>query len=352
MSGKRILFVVDRLYRPDAHGGIESSTHDLCLTLKAQGHVPAVLSSLKPGTGLFYRNRFIARLLGLKAPGDTVNSYKTYRTWILRNAIKEVVERFRPDVVICNQVGKFIEIAAAFRAAGIPTFIYFRDTMLSAGKYDVGALRDFALIANSTYTKEFLLRDFGLDSEVIPPLILSDGRIAGTRGNHVTIIGVHPFKGVLEAIEMAKRLPHVPFLFVRSWGSPDPDILRAITALSNATYMEPVDDVRLIYGRTRILLVPSTWIEAWGRVVIEAQLNGIPVIASDRGGLVESVGYGGINLPPDDIDAWCEAIEALYGDEERYRALSQKALERVKAPDVDPALLIGKLMALAFPKGA
>src|SRR5262249_21620774 len=61
---------------------------------------------------------------------------------------------------------------------------------------------------------------------------------------------------------------------------------------------ERTDDMRTVYCDTRILLVPSQWEdETWGRVVSEAQLSGIPVITSDRGGLPESVGPGGIVLP-------------------------------------------------------
>ena len=59
------------------------------------------------------------------------------------------------------------------------------------------------------------------------------------------------------------------------------------------------------YAQARILLVPSVWEEAWGRVVTEAQLSGIPVLASAIGGLPESVGPGGILVPPgSDVEVW------------------------------------------------
>jgi glycosyltransferase involved in cell wall biosynthesis len=39
----------------------------------------------------------------------------------------------------------------------------------------------------------------------------------------------------------------------------------------------------------KVLLVPSIWLEAWGIVVIEAHLRGIPVISSNAGALPEAM---------------------------------------------------------------
>jgi hypothetical protein len=45
-------------------------------------------------------------------------------------------------------------------------------------------------------------------------------------------------------------------------------------------------------------MVPSTD-EAFGRVIVEAQVNGIPVVARRTGGIPEALGDAGVLLPPD-----------------------------------------------------
>ena len=73
------------------------------------------------------------------------------------------------------------------------------------------------------------------------------------------------------------------------------------------------------YAEARILLVPSVWEEAWGRVVTEAQVNGIPVLASAIGGLPESVGPGGILVPPgSDIEVWNAHLRELWSSDATY----------------------------------
>ena len=67
--------------------------------------------------------------------------------------------------------------------------------------------------------------------------------------------------------------------------------------------------------------------EAFGRVSIEAQINGIPVIASHIGGLTESVGDGGILIDPQaPTDEWVEAVRSTIEDDELWNRLSRRAL--------------------------
>jgi glycosyltransferase involved in cell wall biosynthesis len=68
--------------------------------------------------------------------------------------------------------------------------------------------------------------------------------------------------------------------------------------------------------------------EAFGRVVIEAQAMGRPVIAADLGGPVETVRHGvtGWRVPPGDPAALAAAIElALALPEAERHALGQRA---------------------------
>ena len=72
-----------------------------------------------------------------------------------------------------------------------------------------------------------------------------------------------------------------------------------------------------------VVVHASTEPEAFGRVVIEAQAMGRPVIASDLGGPVETVEHGvtGWRVPPGDAGAVAAAIEAALAlpAEERAR---------------------------------
>ena len=52
--------------------------------------------------------------------------------------------------------------------------------------------------------------------------------------------------------------------------------------------IDPVDDVDLILSKVDLILAPSLWLEAWGMVVTESLLRGIPAIVSDAGGLPEA----------------------------------------------------------------
>lgn len=79
----------------------------------------------------------------------------------------------------------------------------------------------------------------------------------------------------------------------------------------------------------KILLVPSQWEEAFGRVAIEGMVNSIPVIGSDVGGLKESIGNGGILLDKSDIGGWVKEISKL-DNRDYYNQMSKKAKDWVR----------------------
>jgi glycosyltransferase involved in cell wall biosynthesis len=82
------------------------------------------------------------------------------------------------------------------------------------------------------------------------------------------------------------------------------------------------------------LVVLASRAETYGMVVTEALARGLPVIATDVGGLTEALGHGadgirpGLLVPPDDAAAFGAALRAWLGDVELRGRLRRAARER------------------------
>lgn len=340
MASERVLFVLDRFYLPDAFGGIESATHDMCKALSSRGVTAAVATGLSTKGTAYFKNRLQAKLLGRPVPADRIGGHRVYRSWNLLRDIDAIIDAFKPTIIVCQQVGRFLALAEKAEERGLPVIVYLRDNEWQFSAEEAEQLARYSVAAVTHYTAHQLRERHGIDAAVIPSLVLRTPVRARSRGQNVTMIGVHEKKGTDRALDMAERLPGVPFLFVQSWNQADPGLLQRIHSLKNAQFLEPTRHVKRIYRQTRILLAPSRWLEAWCRVITEAQINGIPVIASDRGGLANTVGDGGILLPLEaGPEKWAETLKHLYYDDTDYRALSDKARARTEKPDVDPEAL-------------
>ncbi|WP_438479779.1 glycosyltransferase family 4 protein [Oleiharenicola lentus] len=148
------------------------------------------------------------------------------------------------------------------------------------------------------------------------------------------------FLGILR--ELSARNSQVPLLVIEGRAGAA-DLVAAgrragldLRTLSNLMISPAVPQPRDIFRVTRTLLVPSLH-EAAGRVVAEAQLNGVPCLVSNRGGLPETCGDGGRIFPistavtldapiaDENVIAWADEIERLATDEEHYAAASEKS---------------------------
>lgn len=132
-----------------------------------------------------------------------------------------------------------------------------------------------------------------------------------TPGKAITLINLNEEKGGSLFWELAGELPKRSFLGVRgAYGDQivldDPDTFPNVEVLAH----QPPEAMPAVYGRTRILLMPSSY-ESYGRTAIEAAYCGIPTIAHPTNGLVEALGEAGTFVERDDVEGWKAAISRL-----------------------------------------
>ncbi len=139
---------------------------------------------------------------------------------------------------------------------------------------------------------------------------------------YITMVNPIKYKGIDVFLKIAEKMSDENFLVVCGANATREEGLKN---LPNITYLKKCPDIKKAYAQTKILLVPSTWPEPFGRVVMEAGMNGIPSIVSPLGGLPEAVGNGGLvvdNLY--DADEWVAKIRKMK-EKKLYAVYSRNA---------------------------
>ncbi|OOG40367.1 glycosyltransferase family 4 protein [Rhodanobacter sp. C05] len=151
-------------------------------------------------------------------------------------------------------------------------------------------------------------------SEILRSLGISeDAIVLGYTGRMHDGKGIFPlFEATTAAMTVEPRL-HCLWL----GDGPDAQTLRDRAAAhpmaARHHFLGWIHDVHPYYSAFSMLAFPSIATETFGRVSVEAQAAGVPVLGSDIGGIPETlrVGATGLLLPPDDAPAWREAILKL-----------------------------------------
>ncbi len=200
------------------------------------------------------------------------------------------------------------------------------------------------------------MRRVGIDGVAIPnPIRLGKVIAESPEPRYVTFINPQPEKGVTVfariALELGRRRPDIPLLVVEGRGTADglAGLPVDLSGLTNLHRMANTADPRDFYRVSRIVLMPSLWRESLGRVPIEAMANGIPVLASDRGALPETLGDAGFvfTIPArctpasgvvptaQEVAPWVAVIERLWDDPEFEAEHQRRALAEARRWDGD-----------------
>lgn len=345
----RILIGSAHPYAPQLLGGAQSSTHELALALGRRGHDVCVVSGLT-GKGWFgLRRRLELKLRRRRWVRDNHLGYPVFRAWFASDVVADVAQHFRADVAFF-QSGHPVRMAKAMAGTEVATVIYLRNVETEDLGGSLSELSGTSFIANSRFTAAKFAQSDGISATVVYPMVAAELYRTKSSRKNVTFINPHPHKGIDIALKVAECCPDIPFVFVRAWSLSAEDeaaLQEQVARHANITVLPPTTDMRSIYGEARILLAPSRWEEAFGRVAAEAHLNGIPVVGSDRGGLPEAIGPGGSIVSVDaPVEEWVAAVRSLWYDEKHYEAMSAAALRHSERVEMTQAQQVDQILEI------
>ena len=275
------------------------------------------------------------------------------RTQALRRHIRE----FEPDWVLVSSedLGHALLREAHHSAEGrvvylahTPQFFPFGPASWNPERHAAEmAGRSAGIVAIGRHMAGYIERHLGRAATVIHPPIYGRGpfaRLANFERGSIVMFNPCAVKGISIFLEVAARLPAHSFAVVPGWGTAAED-RHALETLSNVRFLGNARDIQELLSQARLLLMPSLWYEGFGLIAMESMLRGIPVVASDAGGLKEAKRGTGYVIPvraieryqsafdehgmpkpvvpENDVAPWLEALGELLADRDAYERESE-----------------------------
>jgi lipopolysaccharide heptosyltransferase II len=326
-------------------GGVETGTLDLARQLVRLGHKAVVVSN---GGDL------VADLesCGAKHYKLGVHNKSIFSIFKMIPKLCEIIKGEEIDIVHArSRVPAWIGYFAARRTSRV--FIttchgYYK-------RHPASAVMGWAkrVIAISNVVARNMIDNFGVaydDIRLIPRSVNLEKFQFIRRSKNVSnefnvgIIGrITPLKGHIYFIKaMAKVARVVPGLKIWIVGDASSSkegykeqirvLVRRLGLKHCTEFLGTQKDIPAILKNLDLLVLATTTQEAFGRVIIEAQACGVPVVATSVGGVVDIIedGKNGILVPAADPDAIALAAIKIFGDRELADSLAENARKKVE----------------------
>jgi amino acid adenylation domain-containing protein/FkbM family methyltransferase len=316
-----------------AHGGTNRSNRGLAAALAARGHqvdvvVPA-LASPSPITHPELIAQLAAEGIDVRHDDgvdhmriDGVDVHAVVDPARLRGVLGEQIARARADWVLCSAEDPTQSLLGVALAAHPDRVVYLAHTpqMFPFGPASLYPSRDRtqlvcrarAIMTISRFVAGYVREHTGVAPIVCHPPHYGAGpfeRLARFDHGRVLLMNASTIKGLPIFLELARRLPHVPFAALPGYATTAED-RAALAALPNVELWRNRPALDDLLRDVRVLVMPSLWLEGFGMAAVDAMLRGIPVLVSDFGGLVEgSLGLP-IRLPVRPIEAFEAELDA------------------------------------------
>jgi len=343
--------IVHVTLRFDAPGGVETTTREVTRRLRDRGHDVVVFASDLYDEASWDRSRSFAPTVD----GVPVRRFPVFRrlvpgiTMPMFDGLVGALAHSGADVIHAHshRYGHVLQSALAARAKRIPfvvsTHYHPADRRQSAWKRGLLRVQDVGFGATAYRIADRLVVETAIEADrvrefapgeklvTIPPGIdlapwdapANGGGVPG--GPYVLYAGrVAANKGLDVLLDAIARMPPnvrpAVVIMGRDWGERTRLEQRAQAngIAAGVTFLGHVDDparYRAVVRGARAFVLPSEW-EAYGLVLLEAMAAGVPIVATDVGGIPEVVegGRSGRLVPFGDADALAAALRSVLND--------------------------------------
>lgn len=219
--------------------------------------------------------------------------------------------------------------------------------------YEKSARRADRLIADSLYTKRFLMEDLGIPENKIvviyhgifdpKPTITEEEKAAHRKAFHlpnkfiVCVSHLYPRKNTVRLVQAFHQLSqHWPDINLVLVGQGEPEYLKEVLKTIHELGLEnrvlltgpvPHEKVPLFYALASLFVLPSL-LEGFGIPLIEAMAMGCPVVAADSTSIPEVVGEAGLLFNPLNVEEMASKMSKVLEDSDLRKSLVQKGLAR------------------------
>lgn len=320
--------------RPGIVGGTESYATRLMSALAAHSDVRLETFALAEAASV---HRSALALTNLhkapELPDHPALRIASERTWLareLRSLRADVVHHLggtvpvgSPGPVVCtihdlqplDDPGNFSAVKRRWLARALPDAVRRSAVITAPSKWVAGQISErldidpSRVITVSAYADGRSVHTQG-QPDIEHPYVLFPAMTLAHK-NHAFL-----FRAFAEA---TKKRPNLRLVCVGAVGRDDREIREVAADTSSAIelrgHVSRDEFDELLLGAEAVVF-PSLY-EGFGLPIIEAQLSGVPIIASNRTALPEVAGEGALLIDPEDMDAWSAALASPLSEEER-----------------------------------
>ncbi|WP_018258232.1 glycosyltransferase family 4 protein [Halomicrobium katesii] len=324
-------------FPPDIIGGTETQTRRMARALSGAGHDVTVYTKAYGRETELDEPYEIVRV-----PNCRRSSFLSTLTYLLALTALLVRDRNEIDVLQCMMIypNGFVGTVVHY-LTGVPYFAWIR-----GGDYYFMKANPVKrwLIRTVLWDTTVLVQSEAVRADVTAEFDPTDVRVLGNgvdvpaetaSGDEIVFVGrLEEQKGVAVLLRALAGTGAASAVTVVGDGSRRSELEALADELGvDATFVGEVapEAVGEYLERGRLFVLPSVRGEGLPNAVLEAMAAGLPVVATDTGGVADAIvdGETGYVVEPGDEQRLRDRIETIYADEQRAREMGERAREYV-----------------------